>query len=257
MMPETKNQKPARVLIVIPCRNEEGRIGNVVRTVRKEMPLADVVVVDDASTDRSSAEASAAGATVLPLFTNYGYGAALETGYTYAVENKYDAVLQMDGDGQHLASELSKIYEPVRQGEADIVIGSRYPMADSTSLLRRIGHGLFSAIIVVLSGRRFTDPTSGFQAMSTRSMAFLASGVFPCDYPDADVILMATYVGLTIKEVHVSMEPRISGKSMHSGLQPLYYGMKMILSIFIVLLNYRLWRKWRCKLEDLKKQGDQ
>ena len=228
--------------------NEQGRVGAVVRAANNTLPDATIVVVDDASTDASLEEARDAGAIVLPHGCNLGYGAALETGYLYAVEHNYQTILQMDADGQHQADQLHLLLGPLRDGSADLVIGSRYggdkPSA-AASPLRTFGHRVFGAVVFVLTRRRLSDPTSGFQALNRRALDLFANGSFPCDYPDSDVILMAHMAGLRIHEIPVVMKGRDDGHSMHGGLKPLYYGIKMLLSIFIVLLNVRLWHRWR------------
>jgi len=238
----------ANILVLIPCHNEQDRISNVIREVRKALPSADVVVVDDCSSDDSARVASQEGARILSLCSNLGYGAALETGYLYARKKGYEIVLQMDGDGQHQADQLQFILEPLSSGTADITIGSRY-LADtgkiSTTLTRRLGHKIFSAIVLILSGLHISDPTSGFQGLNRSALALFSSGIFPCDFPDSDIILMAKLSGLRIKEVPAKMKERSGGESMHSGFMPLYYGVKMLLSIFIVLLNSHIWRSWR------------
>lgn len=237
-----------KVLVIIPCFNEAGRIGDVVNSIHRALPASEVVVIDDSSGDTTALEASRQGAVVLGHPCNLGYGAALETGYLHAVNGPYDILLQMDGDGQHLASELHQLLSPLEEGSADIVIGSRYlggKAQGSTPLIRRAGHRFFSAILLLLSGRRIADPTSGFQGLNRKALEFLSSGVFPCDYPDSDVILMSLLAGLRVREVPVRMVERKGGTSMHSGLKPIYYGMKMMLSLFIVLLNLPQWRRWR------------
>lgn len=237
-----------RILVIMPCLNEQGRVGDVIRSVRGVLPSADIVVVDDASGDATASEATSAGATVLRHGCNLGYGAALETGYLYAIRHGYDIALQMDGDGQHLAEELPALLEPLRHDEADIVVGSRYlgnPADHSSTFIRRLGQWLFRWVIVMLSGRWLSDPTSGFKGLNQRALSLFSSGVLPYDYPDSDVILMSFMAGLRIREVPARMKPRAGGKSMHSGLKPFYYGIKMFLSILIVLLNFRLWHKWR------------
>lgn len=236
------------ILVIIPCHNESGRIGNVVQQIRRILPGVDIAVVDDASSDESPEEARREGATVLSHCTNLGYGAALETGYLYANSRSYRMVLQMDGDGQHDASQLPGLLAPIAGGSADIAIGSRYAAGTSlqaSTLIRRVGHKLFSAIIFLLCGLKISDPTSGFQALNRRALSLFSSGNFPCDFPDSDVILMAKMSGLRIVEVPTRMFPRAGGESMHSGLKPLYYGIKMFLSIFIVLINFNTWRSWK------------
>jgi hypothetical protein len=236
------------ILVLMPCHNEAGRIGPVIRDVRTVLPDACVAVINDASTDSSPAEALAAGAHVLTHACNLGYGAALETGYLYAMQKPYAGVLQMDSDGQHVATELPRILAPLLANEADLVIGSRYGSGGpdpGTPPLRRWGHRVFAGLVRMLTGLRLTDPTSGFQALNDRAVRLFASGVFPCDYPDSDVILMAHMAGLRIREVPVQMRPRPGGVSMHDGWMPLYYGIKMLLAMWIVLLNRRTWKAWR------------
>lgn len=240
-----------RPLVIMPCYNEAGRVGTVVRGVRDALPSAVIAVVDDASSDDSAIEAANAGAVVLRHGCNLGYGAALETGYTYAVRHGHAPVLQLDADGQHLPDQLGALCAAMDGGAIDMAIGSRYgpQAAAGTPLLRRTGHRVFAVMIRLLTGLRLTDPTSGFQALSRRAVGLFASGVFPCDYPDSDVIVMAHLAGLNIREVPVTMVARAGGKSMHAGLKPFYYGIKMLLSMFIVLLNVFQWRQWRRRLQ--------
>lgn len=240
------DQSPHRILVVIPCRNEADRIRPVVESVRSVLCNSDIAVVDDESDDDTARIAREAGATLLPLAVNLGYGSALETGYLHALGGGYEIVLQMDGDGQHVAEELPAILEPVARGEADLVIGSRY-LGDGVpyeaSLARRTGQHLFGLLVRLATGRRFTDPTSGFQALGTRAITLFATGRFPNDYPDADMLLMAHLAGLRMREVPVRMKMRTSGASMHSGPSAWYYVIKMLLSMWIVFLNRHELRK--------------
>lgn len=242
---------PGRVLVVMPAYNESGRVGAVIRGIRTVLPAADVAVVNDASTDATASEAAAEGAMVFPHAVNMGYGASLETAFLFAVGQGYEAVIQMDSDGQHLPEELPAILRPLESGEADIVIGSRYDGRRGTLRtppIRRAGQLFFGVVLFGLTRRWFTDPTSGFQALNSRALRLFASGVFPCDYPDADVLLMAHLAGLRIREVPVTMAARCGGVSIHAGWKPLYYGIKMLLSVFIVLLNVQVWKAWRERL---------
>lgn len=236
-----------RPLVLIPCYNEGPRVATVVADVKRVLPAADIVVIDDASSDDSARLARAAGATVLSHGCNLGYGAALETGYLYADRNGYGPVLQLDADGQHPPDQLPALLAAIRDGNADIAIGSRHLGGNdhTTRPLRRLGHALFAGIIRLLTGLRTTDPTSGMQALSRQAVHFFASGIFPCDYPDSDVIVMAHMAGLCVVERPVAMRARKGGASMHSGLKPLYYAAKMQLSILVVLLNIFEWRRWR------------
>lgn len=235
----------SRILVILPAKDEQGRIGAVLESVARVLPGADRVVVNDGSTDATAEEAGRAGAVVLPHAVNLGYGASLETAYRYAVRLGYACVAQMDSDGQHIAEELPGLIAPVVNDEVDIAIGARQGGGLVVSPMRRLGQRFFSSLLFACTGHWFADPTSGFQALGPRALRFFASGVFPCDYPDADVLLMAHRAGLRIREVPVRMRPRTGGRSMHAGWKPLYYGAKMTLSVFIVLLNAGVWRAWR------------
>ncbi|MGO9118330.1 MAG: glycosyltransferase family 2 protein [Desulfomonilaceae bacterium] len=235
-----------RILILIPAYNEAGRIGKVVSSAKSALPDARVLVVDDCSSDTTAQEARQMGAIVVRHPINLGYGVALHTGFIFALRNNCEVLLQMDGDGQHLASELPKLLEPILSNHADLVIGSRYLNGGcgyDCGIVRRIGQRMFEWIALAVTSRRFTDPTSGFQGMNIRAVKFFSGDDYPDDYPDADVLMMAHYVGLRVKEVAVRMESRSDGRSMHSGVKPFYYVMKMLLSMLLVILNWGRWRK--------------
>ena len=235
-----------KFLVIIPAYNEEKRIDGVVRSIKDIYPMGDVLVVNDGSTDRTGEDAHRAGAIVLTHPVNLGYGSSLELGYFYALKHDYDIVVQMDGDGQHIAGEITKILSPVVHGEADIVIGSRYLHDENsykTSLARRLGQKFFSAVFILLTHAAITDPTSGFQCLTRKVFKLYAHSRFPEDFPDTDVLLMASFAGFRVKEVPVVMANRSGGISMHAGLKPFYYMVKMVLSIFMVCLSYRRWKK--------------
>ena len=240
----TEGQK---VLVVIPAYNEHGRIGEVVRAVKGVLPSAKILVVNDCSSDDTGKEAADAGAFVVTHILNLGYGAALETGYLYALQNGYELIVQMDGDGQHLPDEIPKILAPVLNGEADIAIGSRYlPSRNTykTPLARKAGQKFFGMILSLITRYQITDPTSGFQCLNRKAFDLFTRGQFPHDFPDADVLLMAHYAGFRVKEVPVVMLKRSGGESMHDGLKPLYYVIKMILAITMVFLSQRRWKQY-------------
>jgi glycosyltransferase involved in cell wall biosynthesis len=237
----------SKVLVVIPAYNEHGRIGEIVKVVKRLLPLAKTLVVNDCSSDDTGKEAVNAGAFVVTHPLNLGYGAALETGYLYALQNGYEFIVQMDGDGQHLPNEVPRILAPVLEGGADIVIGSRYLSSKNsykTSFVRKVGQKFFGMILSVITGYKITDPTSGFQCLNRKAFELFSRGQFPHDFPDADVLLMAHYAGFRVKEVPVVMLERSGGVSMHDGLKPLYYVIKMILSIVMVILSQRRWKQY-------------
>src|SRR5512142_375020 len=141
------------LVAVIPAYDESGRIGDTVTRVRDEVP-ADVLVVDDGSSDDTAEEARRAGAIVAVHPVNLGYGAALQTGYRYALRHGYGAVLQLDADGQHDPASIPGLLAALEV--ADVVVGSRFLDGRSyrPPLSRRIGMWLFGGIAALLAGRR-------------------------------------------------------------------------------------------------------
>jgi hypothetical protein len=227
------------VLLIIPAYNEGKAIAGVIGRARQALPGADVLVVNDGSRDDTAAIARQAGAAVVSHPFNMGYGVAIQTGYKHAVARGYDYVVQMDGDGQHDPAFIPPLLAPLLAGETDFVIGSRFlePGSYTPPLLRRLGMGFFRFIIRLVTGQRLTDPTSGCQAFSAEVARFFATEVFPCDYPDADMLIMLHLAGFRIRELPVKMYANDQGVSMHKGLKPLYYVFKMLLSILVTLLR--------------------
>jgi glycosyltransferase involved in cell wall biosynthesis len=238
------------IIVLMPCFNEEARVGKVLSEVRKAATNAEIVVIDDCSSDGSANAARRNGATVLSHFCNLGYGAALQTGYKYALSRDFQAVIQLDADGQHDPESIPALSAMILQDKADLCLGSRHLSAasDKTPAIRRAGQKIFALAIRLFGGPALTDPTSGFQALNRKAVTLFANDVFPCDYPDSDVMLMAHYAGLRIKEIPVRMFSRSGGVSIHSGLKPLYYGIKMLFSMLIVLLNRGQWKRLGAEL---------
>ena len=210
-----------RVLVIIPAYNEGGIIGGVVREVlatagtssspaHSASVVVDVLVVDDGSSDATAREAREAGARVVSLVQNLGYGNALQTAYRVALADRYDFLVQMDGDGQHAPASIPALVAPVLAGECDLALGSRalsatpYPMP----FARRAGQRLFSALLRIMGGPAIRDITSGFQAMNRRTVELFVSPDYPGDYPDADVLLFLAYRGITVREVAADFRPR-------------------------------------------------
>lgn len=231
----------AKILILIPAYNEGGKIARVVDGIRRVAPECDILVVNDGSRDDTAATAAAAGATVVSHPFNMGYGVAIQTGYKYAAANGYDFLSQIDGDGQHDPAYIPRLLAPVMAGDTDFVIGSRFLEVESyePSLPRRIGMAFFRKLVSAIIGTRITDSTSGYQAFNRRVIRYFTTEVFPCDYPDADMLIILHRAGFSIREIPVRMYANVEGKSMHSGWKPLYYIFKMLLSISVTLLRKR------------------
>jgi glycosyltransferase involved in cell wall biosynthesis len=227
------------LLIIIPAYNEQGRVGHVIGDVNGALPGADVLVVDDGSSDDTAVDAVRAGATVLSLPVNSGYGVALQTGYKFGVRAGYAIIGQIDADGQHRAEYLTEMLEALEREDADLIVGSRFLGADGhykPSLARAVGIGLFAHLTTSITHERISDPTSGFQLMRSRVARLFCSDVYPTDYPDADVLILLHRTGYRVREVPVQMRPS-PGKSMHSGHTGPYYVYKMLLSILVTMLR--------------------
>lgn len=229
-------------LIIIPAYNEAGGIAGVVASIRASVGAdIDIVVINDGSHDNTAAIARSAGALVVSHPFNMGYGVAIQTGYKFAAARRYEYLVQIDGDGQHDPACIATLLQELKSGEVDLVLGSRFLAAGSyrPPLARRAGMLFFGTLVSLLIGKPISDPTSGFQAFNRSVIEYFTSDAFPCDYPDADVLLMLGLAGFSIREIPVRMYANSEGKSMHSGLKPLYYVFKMLLSMTVTLLRHR------------------
>jgi glycosyltransferase involved in cell wall biosynthesis len=236
-----RGQATKSILVVIPAFNESSRVGRVVRDVKDAVPTADVLVVDDGSRDGTAEEAAAAGARLMRLPVNMGYGAALQAGYKYAVRYGYNLVGQLDGDGQHRASDLHRLIARLEESDADVAVGSRFLDQGGhyrPSTARKAGIALFARIASLVMRQQVSDPTSGLQVMRIGVARFFCSEVYPMDYPDADILILLHRSGFWVREVPVEMRPS-QGESMHRGHRSIYYVYKMCLSILVTLLRPR------------------
>jgi glycosyltransferase involved in cell wall biosynthesis len=223
---------------MIPAFNEASFIAGVISDIRRTVPDYDILVVNDGSEDETATVAKTAGALVVSHPFNMRYGVTIQTGYKYAFANGYDYIVQIDADGQHDPICIPELLKPVLMGETDFALGSRFLGGDTykPGFARSIGMMLFKILVSLRTGRRITDSTSGYQAFNRSVIRFFTSDAFPHDYPDADVLITLHLAGFRVNEVPVRMFSS-KGKTMHGGLQPLYYTFKMLLSIFITLLR--------------------
>jgi glycosyltransferase involved in cell wall biosynthesis len=233
-------------LIIIPAFNEDRNIAGLIKAINKLPITQDIVIVDDGSTDNTAASAKQAGAIVIRLPFNLGYGAALQAGFKYALNHGYAYLLCLDADGQHEVQSIPDLLSEIRKNQHDIIIGSRFlgKGVYTTSALRKIGIIIFRAITSLVIKQKITDPTSGFLALNNKVCEFY-SQLYPSDFPDADVIIASYFAHFKIKEIPVKMYPKNSKKSMHSGIKPLYYIFKMSVSLFAILL-----RKFTAKIKN-------
>jgi len=213
-----------KIIIIMPAHNEAENLPRVIPELRRYLPQQDVVVIDDYSADDTAAVARRLGVRVVSLPCNLGYGGAVQTGFKYAVEHGYDYGVMMDADGQHDPASVPTLLEPVLAGQADIAIGSRFlgRMEYNAGWIKRLGMEVFATIVARCTGRRVTDPTSGFQAMNADVLSFFARDNYPSDYPDADTLLLLNYAGFRAVEVPVVMRGRLAGVSMHNSWKSVY-----------------------------------
>ena len=227
---------------MIPAFDEGEHLAKVLHAVTQYAPEFDVLVVDDASRDTTAEIARANGATVVTHPFNMGYGAALQTGYRYALRSDYKVVVQLDADGQHDPKWVPKLAEPILSGQLDVVLGSRFHPGSSYRMpvLRRLGSLWFSGLVRCLTGLSLSDPTTGMQALSPRVLQIYTSDAFPADYPDADMIVLLHRNRYHIGEMPVTMHERPDAPSMHRGIGVLYYVYKMTLAIFMNSIRRRV-----------------
>jgi len=218
--------------VILPAYNEAERLPDVLRGISSCNLGLEVVVIDDGSHDATAATARTHRATVISHPLNLGYGAALQTGYKYALRTQTSFLVQMDADGQHDPTQIPLLVEPLLGDECDLVIGSRF--AEDTGYkmgpLRSIGRKIMTGV-AKLAGLQVTDPTSGFQAMNRSMLEHYASDDFPADYPDVDVLVRAHWGGFRVLERSVDMSESLRASTLHGGTRSIYYAYRMILSL--------------------------
>jgi glycosyltransferase involved in cell wall biosynthesis len=227
-----------RRIAIVPALNEERSIAGVIAEIRAADPEFDVIVIDDGSTDRTSAIAAESGAHVITLPFNLGIGGAVQTGYQYARDHDFDLAVQVDGDGQHDPAEIGKLLEPIFDGRADMVVGTRFAEGGGYrgTRLRRIGIHLFAAIVSLMVRARVTDTTSGFRAVNRKGIRLFAAD-YPHDYPEVEATVLLARHRLKMVEVPVQMRVRETGNSSITAFQSVYYMVKVLLALFIGLFR--------------------
>lgn len=226
-----------RLLVIIPAYNEASNIADVVLRVQKATDAlsnirATVLVVNDGSTDSTSDCARATDAVVLDLPYNLGIGGAVQCGFRYARDKKFDMAIQIDGDGQHDPSFIHKLLSPLQEGTADMVIGSRFLNREGfqSTWLRRVGIRIFEWVNSAIIGQRITDNTSGFRAYNKQAIALLAEE-YPSDYPEPEAVIVLGLRGFKICETPVVMRERQGGTSSIGSMSSVYYMAKVLLAI--------------------------
>ena len=234
-------------LVFIPAWNEEENLPAVLDELYAGLPHVHVLVVDDGSTDGTAAVAGTRGAEVLSFGENRGLQEGIAAGYAYADEKGYAFVGRVDADGQHPVEELARLLEIVREGEADVAVGSRFATGDGyeayryePSTSRRVGTSVLRRAMGAVLGRPFHDSTSGMYAVNRRAMPALGKP-YSSGAPEVESLLRLRDAGLCVVEVPVHMRERAGGESKLQGRKAL----KLVLTVAGTLLVYGLWRRRR------------
>lgn len=227
-----------KLLIIIPAFNEEATISGVIASIKRHMPAADIVVVNDGSRDRTAERAASGGAIVLSHLYNMGIGATMQTGYKYALLKGYDIAVQVDADGQHPAEQIERLVKPVMEGKADLVVGSRFLGEGDykPSIARGAGMVFFSRLVSMIIRAKITDTTSGFRAAGKKCIEYFSSR-YPDDYPEVEALVLLHKKGFSIMEVPVSMSERAGGRSSITPMKSVYYMAKVLLAILVDLMK--------------------
>ena len=237
----------ADTLVFIPAWNEEENLPAVLDELHTGLPHAHVLVVDDGSTDATAEVAQAHGAEVLSFGENRGLQEGIAAGYAFAAENDFEFVGRVDADGQHPVEELARLLDIVRDGQADVAVGSRFATGDGyeayryePSRSRRLGTSVLRRAMRAALGRPFHDATSGMYAANRLAMPALGKP-YSSGAPEVESLLRLREEGLHVVEVPVHMRERASGESKLRGGK----AVRLVFTVVGTLLLYGLWRRRR------------
>lgn len=229
-----------KILVIIPCYNEQESIERVIENLKANAPFADYLIVNDCSTDKTLRILQANGMNYINNPVNLGIGGGVQAGYLYARENGYDVAVQMDGDGQHDPKYLEKVCAPVIDGTYDMCIGSRFIEKEGfqSSFMRRLGINIISFMIKLFTGKKIYDVTSGYRACNKELINFFSDN-YADDYPEPEAIITSVLSGFKVGEVPVVMVERQGGTSSIRSLKSAYYMIKVCLALVVDRIKVR------------------
>jgi len=233
--------KPIKLAVIIPAYNEQDSIAMVIsdiNTLSISNTEITAVVINDCSTDNTSEIASKLDCVLIDLAVNLGIGGAVQTGYRYAYDNNYDYTIQVDGDGQHPASQIPKLFNEAITNNINVVIGSRFidNKGFQSSNMRRLGIGFLNKLIKLFTGLNILDNTSGFRLFDKKVIEIVQSN-YPDEYPEPESLILFSKKNFSIKEVAVEMKERQGGESSIRNFNQLYYMIKVSMAIFYTFIK--------------------
>jgi glycosyltransferase involved in cell wall biosynthesis len=228
--------------VFIPAWNEEENLPAVLDDLHRMLPDAQVLVVDDGSTDRTADVSREHGAEVLSLGANRGLPVGIASGYRWALEHDYDYCGRVDADGQHPAAELARLLELVRSDVCDVAVGSRFvsgegyaPYRYRPDRTRRFGTAVLRRAMALVLRRPFGDATSGLYAVNRKALPLLAKP-FTTEAPEVEALIRIVDAGLRLEEVPVNMAARAGGESKLRGSK----AVKVVLTVAGTLVAAKL-----------------
>lgn len=221
----------SRISIILPARNESRSVGVLLDSLRRQLPEAELIVVDDGSTDDTGAIAAGAGARVIRHPVSRGNGAAIKSGARAA---QGEILVFMDADGQHRAQDIPRLLQGLASGH-DLVVGSRSAAAHS-SLPRRLANGFYNRLASWLTGQPIRDLTSGFRAVRREAfLPFLPLLPNSFSYPTTSTMCLIR-AGYGVHFEPVEVQPRTAGTSSH--IRPLKDGGRFVIIILKIATLY-------------------
>lgn len=220
-----------KVLIIVPAYNEGENIERVITKIKEKCPHYDYLIVNDGSRDNTEQICINKGYHFVSHPVNLGLAAAVQTGMLYAYNNRYDAAIQFDGDGQHDPDYIEKMAVEIEKGY-NIVIGSRFVDEKKPNSLRMLGSNLIQCAIKITTGKTLKDPTSGMRMFDKKMIKKFA---FAADLgPEPDTVALLVRGGATFSEIQVEMHDRVAGESYLNFANSINYMMRMFISIIIL-----------------------
>jgi glycosyltransferase involved in cell wall biosynthesis len=225
-----------KILVIVPCYNEEKNISKVVSELKKQSNKfkLDILIVDDGSKDDTWEISKQLNVNVVRLSFNVGIGAAIQTGFKFARQYGYDGCFQIDGDGQHPSAQLCNFIDFYETNKTNLIIGSRFIENEGfqSTFLRRFGIFLIKGTIKLMSGTTVTDPTSGLRFYDRLAIKIFSEN-YPHDYPEPVSIQIAKNYQLDISELPVTMREREHGTSSIYGVRNILYMISVIINLLL------------------------